>query len=327
MNVLVTGGGGFIGRNLVAALVAQGHTVRSLARSNYPHLTERGVEQVQGDVTDDASCAKAVAGIEAVFHVAARASMSVRLDPFLKTNFEGTKRLLDAAKRSGVKRFVYTSTPSVVFSRDGHRGANEEAPLVQDAFSPYAFSKARAEEAVMAANSDTFRTVALRPHLVWGPGDTQLTAKLVERARAGKLKLVGDGTEKVDTTYIDNCVDAHVSAERALANGRGAGRAYFISNDEPITVKEFIDAVLRAHKLTPAYGFLSPSLAVAIGAVFETAYKLAGSDAEPMITRFIAVNLSTPHWFDLSAAKTQLGYQPRVSNAQGFERLSASLSA
>lgn len=327
MNLLVTGGGGFIGRNLVAALVAQGHRVRTLARSHHPVLEQPGVEPIRGDVTDAASCARAVQGVESVFHVAARASMSVRLEPFIQTNLEGTRKLVDAAKQAGVKRFVYTSTPSVVFSREGHTGAAESAPLVQDQLSPYAWSKARAEEVVRAANSETFKTVALRPHLVWGPGDTQLTAKLVARAKAGKLKLVGDGSAKVDTTYIDNCVDAHLAAERALAEGRAAGQAFFISNDEPVTIRTFVDEVLRAHGLEPQYGTVSAKVAVALGAVFETAYRWAGSDKEPPLTRFIAINLATPHWFDLSAARRELSYRPRVSLAQGFQRLAASLQS
>jgi 2-alkyl-3-oxoalkanoate reductase len=325
MSVLVTGGGGFIGSNLVAALRAQQVQVRSLARSEHTVLSTLGVEQMRGDVTDPTACDRALVGVDVVFHVAARASMSVRLEPFLKTNLEGTRTLLQAAQRSGVKRFVYTSTPSVVFSKRGHEGASESAPLVQDTFSPYAYSKARAEELVLGANRGSFRTVALRPHLVWGPGDTQLTARLVARAKAGKLKLVGDGSAQVDTTYIDNCVDAHLAAERALQDGRGQGKAFFISNDEPVTIRAFVDAVLRAHSLEPRYGFLSPSVAVAVGAVFETAYRLVGSDAEPLLTRFIAVNLSTPHWFDLSAAKTELSYRPQVTLAQGFERLAASV--
>lgn len=218
-----------------------------LARGEYPALAAKGVTLVRGDVTDVHACLKACEGAEAVFHVAALASVSVRLEPYVRTNIDGTRTLLGAAKAAGVRRFVYTSTPSVVFSPTGHVGSNEAEPLTTQTMSPYAFTKARAEEHVLAANEPAFRTLALRPHLVWGPGDTQLTAKLVERAQRGRLRLVGDGHEKVDTTYIGNCVDAHLLAERALEQGRGVGKAYFISNGEPLAVRDFVDKVLDAY--------------------------------------------------------------------------------
>lgn len=321
MKVLVTGGGGFIGRNLVESMLAQSQEVVVLARGAYPGLEARGVKLVRGDLTSAAACAMACAGCEVVFHVAALADVGVRLEPFQRTNIDGTRSVLTAARAAGVRRFVLTSSPSVVFSRQGHEGVDERAPLVQETISPYAYTKARAEEIVLAADGDDFRTIALRPHIVWGPGDTQLTARVVERARAGRLKLVGDGRARVDTTYIANCVDAHVLAERALAAGRGRGKAYFISNDEPLEVREFIAGVLEAHGLSPRVGRVPLWLACPLGAGLEVMHRVLRSDAAPLMTRFLAYSLATPHWFDLTAAKRDLGYRPRVSVAEGLEQL------
>jgi nucleoside-diphosphate-sugar epimerase len=322
---LVTGGGGFIGSHLVERLRARGDEVTILARGHYPALEARGVRAIRGDVTDPEVTRRACEGADVIFHVAAKASVGVDLAAYAHTNVEGTRTMLASAQAVGVTRFVHTSTPSVVFSEAGHVGADERAPLTTSMLSPYAYTKARAEELVRAAATPTFRTVALRPHLVWGPRDPQLTARLVDRARRGKLALVGDGTALVDTTFVDNAVDAHLLAGDALArpDAPANGQAYFISNGEPRAVEAIVGDIVAACGAPRPTRHVPLAVAYGLGALIELVFRLIRSEREPPMSRFLAINLATPHWFDLSAARRDLGYAPRVSVAEGLERLAA----
>jgi nucleoside-diphosphate-sugar epimerase len=252
MRVLVTGGGGFLGGALVERLVACGEEVRSLQRRDSVRLQQLGVEQVLGDVADAQVVELATAGCEVVFHAAARVEMWGSFEPFYRTNVVGTENVIAAARRARVGRLVFTSSPSVVHGRAGLAGADESTPYPDRFEAAYPQTKAMAEMAVLAANGPELATVALRPHLVWGPGDTNLVARLVERARAGRLRLVGSGASLVDTTYIDNAVDAHLlAAERLAPRAPCAGRTYFIANDEPRPVGEVVSAMLGAAGLPP----------------------------------------------------------------------------
>ena len=239
MKALVTGGGGFLGGGVVDALLARGDDVTSLARGDYPALRERGVTTVRGDLTDPAACAQALTGVDVVFHVAAKAGYWGADAAFRHSNVEGTRVLLDACRTAGVGKFVFTSTPSVVHTGGDIHGGDESLPYATHFDSAYPETKAEAERLVLAADGPDLATVALRPHLVWGPGDTQLVPRILARARAGRLRFVGDGSAVIDTTYVDDAVRAHLDAADHLAPGAAcAGRPYFITSGDPRPVRE-----------------------------------------------------------------------------------------
>lgn len=321
MRALVTGGGGFLGRALVRRLVERGDSVRSLARGEYPALAALGVEVMRGDVTDAAAVARAASGVDVVFHVAAKAGVGGRFADYVHSNLRGTEVVVAACQQAGVPRLVYTSTPSVVFDPRGHEGADESTPRTTTKISAYAWTKARAEEHVLAAHGPALATCALRPHLIWGPEDTQLTARILARARAGRLRLVAGGRSRVDTIYIDNAVDAHLDAAEALARGTAGGKAYFLSNDDPRPIADIMGAMLAAGGLPKVTRSIPLGAAYAVGAVLELAFAVLRRQDEPLMTRFVALQLGTPHWFDISAAKRDLGFVPRVSIDEGMARL------
>jgi nucleoside-diphosphate-sugar epimerase len=327
MHVLVTGGGGFLGSYIVEALLARGDRVRSFSRGSYPQLEAAGVQVVHGDLRDSAALASACEGIECVFHTAALPGIGMDRDAYVAVNRTGTELLLSNARQCGVQRFVYTSSPSVVFAGRDQSGVDESTPYdfgwmeVNRAY--YSIAKAEAEQATLAANSDTFRTCALRPHLIWGPRDTHLIPRLLARARSGRLRRVGNSANLVDVTYVENAAAAHLQAADALASGTAtpAGKAYFISQGEPVNCWKWIDEVLTLADLPPITKSISSQTALRIGGALETLYRLLGLRSEPPMTRFLASQLSTSHWFDISAARRDFGYEPRVSTAEGMRRL------
>ncbi len=322
VKALVTGGGGFLGGAIVRRLVERGWMVRTLQRGQYPALDDLGVEQIRGDIADQAAVDRAVAGCDLVFHVAAKVKMWGRYDDFQRINVDGTGNVLAAMDRHGVSRLVYTSTPSVVHGGQSIEGADETAPYPTTFDSPYPESKAAAERAVLAANGPRLATVALRPHLIWGPGDTNLVPQVVARARAGRLRFVGGGDNLVDTVYIDNAVDAHLlAADRLKPGAPCAGRPYFITNGEPRPLKEVINGILAAAGLPPENRSLPLAVALAAGSLLEAVHRVLPGDHDPVMTRFIARNLATAHWYDISAARRDLGYEPRVSMDEGLRRL------
>ncbi|MBL9201727.1 MAG: NAD-dependent epimerase/dehydratase family protein, partial [Opitutaceae bacterium] len=231
-SVLVTGGTGFLGRRLVERLLAEGRAVTVLGRTPAPDLEKRGVRFIRASLDDAPAVMAACAGIGTLFHTAAKVGVWGRYDDFFRTNVLGTRALLEGARRHGVRTFVHTSTPSVVYNGQSLANADESLPLTTACPSPYPLTKAIAEREVLAANSTALRTVALRPHLIWGVGDPHLVPRVLARARAGRLRIVGDGRNVVDMVHVDNAVDAHLAAERAVAveNAPAAGRAYFITN-------------------------------------------------------------------------------------------------
>jgi nucleoside-diphosphate-sugar epimerase len=325
MKALVTGGGGFLGGAVVRLLRQRGRDVRSFTRSAYPWLDELGVEQVLGDLADPAAVAKAVGGVDVVYHVAARAGIWGRYADFFATNVTGTEHLLAAMKAAGVRKLVYTSTPSVVHGGGDLEGADESVPYPKHYDAPYPETKAVAERAVLAANGPGLATVSLRPHLIWGPGDPHLIPRIVARARAGKLRRIGRRPVKVDVTYIDNAAEAHVlAADRLDVGSAAAGKAYFVSNGEPVDLWGFIDRVLAAAGAPPVTKTVSPWKARLAGRVLEWAYRILPLSGEPAMTRFVAGQLSTSHWYDITAAKRDLGYEPRVTVEEGLNRLAES---
>jgi nucleoside-diphosphate-sugar epimerase len=324
MRALVTGGGGFLGGAIVRRLAGEGISVRTLQRGTYDELARLGVEQVTGDIADAEVVDRAVAGCDLVFHVAAKVEMWGAYEPFYRANVRGTENVIAALRRHSVRRLVFTSSPSVVHGREDLAGVDESVPYPDRFEAAYPQTKAMAEMAVLAANDRELATVALRPHLIWGPGDTNLVPQLVARARAGQLRFVGDGSNLVDTTYIDNVVDAHMlAAERLGPGARCAGRAYFVSNGEPRPLKDIVNGILAAAGLAPETRTVPVRAALAAGLVFEILHRLRANPGGPRMTRFIARNLATAHWYDISAARRDLDYEPRVGIDEGLRRLAA----
>ena len=326
MKVLVTGGGGFLGGALCRALRERGDEVSSFQRTFSPALADLGVQQVLGDLADAQAVERALAGHEAVLHNAAKAGAWGSYDSYYRANVLGSQHVLDACRAHGISRLVYTSTPSVTHSgRTPVEGGTEaNTPYGKNFKAPYPLTKTIAEQAVLAANDAQLATVALRPRLIWGPGDTQLLPRLVDRARAGRLRFIGDGSNRMDTTYIGNAADAHLLALDALGPGAAcAGRAYFLSNGEPLPSREIVNALLQAAGVPRVDKCLPFPIAYAAGAMLEFGWHLFRLDGEPPITRFLAEQLSTAHWYDISAAQRDFGYRPRVSIAEGLARTAA----
>jgi nucleoside-diphosphate-sugar epimerase len=335
--VLVTGGTGFLGRRLVERLLGDGRGVTIFGRTPAPNLEKRGVRFVRASLEDSAAVRAACEGIETVFHVAAKVGVWGRYEDFFRINVLGTRAVLEGCRTHGVKHLVYTSTPSVVYNGRDLAGVDESLPLTNACPSPYPVTKAIAERDVLAANGAGLRTVALRPHLIWGVGDPHLVPRVLARARAGRLRIIGTGRNRVDLVHVENAVDAHLLAERALASGhsaeepgsegaqRAAGRAFFITNGEPVGLWEWINELLRAVGERPVTQRVSLRFASAAGAACELAWRALPLRGEPPMTRFVAAELAKDHWFDITAARRDLGYSPRVSMAQGMTELITSL--
>lgn len=322
MRTLVTGGGGFLGGAIVRRLVSSRDNVRTLQRGHYPDLDALGVECIRGDIADPEIVDLAVAGCDRVFHVAAKVEMWGPREPFRLANVVGTENLLQSMRRHGVGKLVFTSSPSVVHGGDNIEGATESLPYPDHFEAAYPETKAKAERLVLAANSPELSTVALRPHLIWGPDDTTLVAIIVNRARAGQLRLVGDGSNLIDTVYIDNAVDAHLlAAERLGPDSACAGRAYFITNDDPRPIREIINGFVSAAGLAPVEKTISVGMAVTAGRFFEALHRVFPSPTGPRMTPFLARHLSTAHWYDITAAKRDLGYEAAVGIDEGMVRL------
>ena len=320
---LVTGGTGFLGRRLVERLLSQGRTVTVLARRPAPDLAARGVTFVRAPLEDAAAVQAACEGIGTVFHVAAKVGVWGRPRDFYRANVLGTRAVIEGCLRHGVARLVHTSTPSVVYNGGGISGGDESLPLTTRCPSPYPLTKAAAEREVLAANSPSLRTVALRPHLITGSGDPHLVPRLVAAARAGSLWVIGRGKNRVDITHVENVVDAHLQAEAALEAGRASGRAYFITNGEPVILWDWINCLLAALGEKPVTKHISLATANAAARACEIVWRILPLRSEPPLTRFIAAELAKDHWFDISAARRDLGYSPRIS----MDELTAEISA
>lgn len=328
MKVLVTGGGGFLGGAIIDQLLARGIEVRSISRGAYPALEAKGVDCIQADLSNADAVTAATAGCDAVIHTAAKAGVWGDYQDYFNANIVGTRNVILACKAHAVPKLVYTSTPSVTFAGTDEDGVDESMPYAEHFLCHYAATKAQAERDVLAANGGTLCTVALRPHLIWGPGDHHLVPRIIARAKAEKLKLVGNGKNRVDATYIDNAAEAHLCALDVLEpDASCAGKAYYISNDEPIAMGLLLNQILEAGGHPPVTRTVPPALAYAIGAILEKAYTLLRKQDEPIMTRFVARQLATAHWFNISSAKRDLGYRPSVKMADGMERLAAWLQA
>ncbi|MDR0867202.1 MAG: NAD-dependent epimerase/dehydratase family protein [Planctomycetota bacterium] len=321
--VLITGGGGFLGRHLIAKLRARpDYQIRAFGRRAYPDLTALGVETVVGDLADAAALTAAVRGVDAVFHVAAKVGVVGRYGEYYQTNVGGTRNLLAACRAAGVKKLVYTSTPSVVFGNANLRNGDEKLPYARRCLTVYAQTKIEAEKLVLAANDDIL-TCALRPHLIWGPGDTNLIPHLIAKAQTGRLAQIGNGKNLISVSYVENTADAHLAALDALGvNPAVAGSAYFINEPEPVNCWDFIRRVLRALNLPEITFKLPYRAAYALGALMEVGEFLFPA-WEPPMTRFLALQLAKDHCFSIARARRDLGWEPRVGIDEGIRRLTA----
>ena len=326
-HVFVTGAGGFLGKAICKMLRSVDIKVTGFARGNYPELEQMGVVMHQGDICDFYTLKNSMKGCDLVFHVASKAGVWGSKNDYYQPNVDGAANIIQACKALAIKHIVYTSTPSVTFAGVDEEGIDEAQPYADKFLNYYAESKTVAEKMMLSANSQELKTVALRPHLIWGPEDPHLVPRVIERAKAGRLKLLGKTDKLVDTIYVDNAAYAHILAALKLSEAHSvcAGKAYFISNDQPITMANMLNNILACDDLPPVKKRVPVAVAYAVGTLLEWLYSALGKKQEPMMTRFVARQLSTSHYFNIDAAKNDLGYQPIISIEQGMERLKTSL--
>jgi nucleoside-diphosphate-sugar epimerase len=326
--VFLTGAGGFLGKALCQFLRSADINVVGFARGDYPELSALGVTMVKGDISDQQTLFDAMANCDVVFHVASKAGVWGNKESYFKPNVEGTDNIINACIAHNITRLIYTSTPSVTFCGKDEINIDESRPYATQFLNFYGLSKAVAEQHILESNSDSLKTVALRPHLIWGPGDRHLVPRVLARAKANKLKLVGKIDKLVDTIYIDNAVYAHLLAAVELNNPapKCAGKAYFLSNDEPIFMADMLNKILACQNLPAVTKRVPATLAYAVGTLLEWAYLALRKKDEPIMTRFVAKQLSTAHYFNINAAKQDFNYAPLINIEQGMQRLKASLN-
>ena len=320
-DILVTGGGGFLGRHIVNLLLERGDKVSVLNRSKYLDLEERGVTCFTGDLRNLDDVSNAIKGKEIVYHVAAKAGVWGSEEDYYGINVIGTENVLTSCKNAGVKKLIYTSSPSVAFGTETIENGDESLPYPEFYLTSYPKTKAIAERKVLAANSDALLTCALRPHLIWGPGDNHLVPRIIEAASSGKLMQVGEGKNLVDVTYVENGALAHIQAEEKLDIGSPVcGQAYFIGDAKPVNLWEWVNELLKKAEVKPIKKTISYNKAKKIGAVMEFFYKLFRLKGEPRMTRFVAAQLAKSHYFSHEKAFNHFGFDPRISNEEGLKR-------
>lgn len=319
MRALVTGGGGFLGRRIVELLVATGHEVSFLSRRKYPEVEACGATGLQVDLADADAVREAVRGVDIVFHVAAKAEPWGPYEDFYRINVTGTENLLAAMRAEGVRRLVYTSTPSVVSLMGDTENGAQDLPYSEEYPSAYGETKALAERFVLGANGPDLATVALRPHLIIGPREDKMVPRILERAGAGRLPIIGDGSNKVDITFVDNAAWAHLDAMQALSDHTApcAGKAYFISNDEPVAMWAWLDDFVQACGAPPLSRRVSYTLAWRLASLVEWVWRTFGIRREPRLTRMQVTGMGRSHWYDMGPAKRDLGYRIRVPLDEG----------
>jgi nucleoside-diphosphate-sugar epimerase len=330
MKALVTGGGGFVGSRLVELLSARGDAVTFLARSRYPRVEALdGVRGLQVDLRDAAAVAEACIGQDVVFHLAALAAPWGRREDFYEINVEGTRHVIDGCRAAGVPKLVYCSTPSVIGYLEDVEHGGPDIPYATHFVSLYQETKAKAEQMTLAANGDGLATVALRPHVVIGPGEKNMIPRLVQKARAGRLPQIGDGSALVDLTVVDNAAWAHIDAAAALTSPEAvcAGKAYFITNGEPVRTWDWIRDLLNQMDLPGPSRILSFSRALRAAKIVEFVWRLFRLRGEPPITQLQVVGMGKTHTFDIGPAQRDLGYSVRVSVAEATAQIVASVRA
>ena len=329
MRALVTGANGFLGSYLVRHLLELNYEVTAMTRRRDEGLANLDVEMAHGDVRDFDSVLSACTGQDIVFHTAGISGIWGPWKKYYTTNTVGTRNVVDACVQSSVRRLIYTSSPSVTFNGQHQTNIDESAPYPKRWLCHYPHSKALAEQNVLNANDEfDLLTCALRPHLIWGPGDRHLIPRLIDRARKKQLRRVGDGANLIDTIYVENAAEAHVQAAEALVDDSPlCGNAYFISQDDPVNCWEWINEILQMAGVPRVRQSISFRWAYRLGYALESIHELMNKDSEPRMTRFLAAQLAKNHYFDISRAKRDFGYSPRVGNAAGMLRMQESLHA
>lgn len=318
---LVTGGGGFLGAALCRALIKNSCSVVALCRGDYPELRASGVKIIRHDLRNPIGSELKEFGLfDGVFHTASKVEMWGPYQSFFETNVIGTRNIINFCLANGIKNLVYTSSPSVIADGKHTSGIDESYPYPKSHMAPYPATKAIAEREILAANSENLFTVSLRPHLIWGPGDRHLVPTIISRAKSGRLIQVGDGNNLVDTSFIEDCVAAHLLAMKALAsNPQVRGRAYFVSQGEPVKLWDWINQILALNSLPPVQKSIPAGLAKFLGKLCELVVSLIPGNREPFITQFLASQMSSDHYFNISAAKKDLGYKPQYSIEQALK--------
>jgi len=329
VKALVTGAGGFLGLYIVEKLLARGDSVRAIARQRYPELDRADVQAVQGDLRDAQTAADACQGVDVVFHAAGVAGIWGSWQHYYGSNTLATGNVIAGCLQHGVRKLVHTSSPSVTFDGGDQMGVDESIPYPQRWLCHYPHTKALAEQQVLGANGrDGLSTCSLRPHLIWGPRDRHLIPRLLQRAAKSQLRRVGGGTNLIDMVYVENAAQAHLQAADALEPGSPVGgRAYFISQGEPINCWQWISEILAMAKLPPVTKSISFSAAWRIGLILETAYRVCRLTGEPRMTRFLAAQLAKHHYFDIRRARSDFDYSPQISTTEGMQRLAGELAS
>ncbi|MGC9349513.1 MAG: NAD-dependent epimerase/dehydratase family protein [Anaerolineae bacterium] len=325
-HALVTGGGGFLGRYIVEQLLDRGDRVTVFCRGNYPALQRLGALLIRGDISDLHAITKACAGIDVVYHVAAKTGVWGPRSEFYAVNVTGTENVIEACRAQGVAKLVYTSSPSVIFDGTDQCGVDESHPYPSRYENAYPETKALGEQRVLAANGHDLLTVSLRPHLVFGPRDNHLLPALIERARKGLVPQVGDGKNRVDLTYVEDAAAAHLLAADAMVPGSaaagepGAGAVYFISQGEPVTLWPWVRDLLAQLDLPPIRVRIPQWAARAAGTALAALYRGLKLKGEPPLTPFLASELAQSHYYDISRARRDLGYRPAYTMAEATRR-------
>ncbi len=322
MKVLVTGAGGFLGTHIAKKLIEAGHRVVNLSRSSYKHLDEMGVTSFKGDLQNKKSIEPALEGVDAVIHTASKVAMWGKWEDFQNINIVGTKNLVELCREKGIDKIVYTSSPSVVFGDESLEGVDETIGYPKDSYSMYAKSKALAEKWILEQADTDLKVISLRPHLIYGPGDQNLFPRLIDAAKKGRLKQVGDGKNKVDVIYVENAAMAHLNAlDKLKSNPEISGRAYFLGQESPVVLWDFINKILDMADAPRPKKKISFNKAFKIGSVIEKGLKLIGIyNVHPPMTRFVALQLSKSHWFDHSNATRDLDFRPKISIEEGLKK-------
>ena len=328
MKALVTGGGGFLGHTIVEQLLRRGAEVRILARHAYPALHALGVHCIQGDIQNKEDSARACRDIDVIFHTAAKVGAFGRYRDFYNANVIGTQNILESCQKLGISKLVFTSSSSVCYAGEDQINVDESVDYPKTFLSPYSHTKALAEQLVLNANGKNgLFTVSLRPHLIWGPGDPTLLPRVIEQAKKGRLRIVGNGKNLTDISYVENVAQAHLLAADAFPSSRVCGRAYYITQGKPVVLWEWVNLILKRAGIAPLTKHISAQTVYRIGALLETFYTALHLPWEPPMTRMVARQLATTHTYNISRAREDFGYHPQISTEEGLNRFFAYFNA
>ena len=321
MKVLVTGGSGFLGKALCLKIHQLGHSVSYLSRSEAPELSALSIKWFKGDISNLSIVIDATKEQSTVFHTAALAGYWGKKEDFYSTNVKGTENVINGCLKNNVPFLIYTSSPSIVFNGSDLENIDETFSYPKKQLCLYSETKCIAEKIVLANNKNGLKTISLRPHLIWGPGDNHLLPRIIKKARKKEMKIVGNGKNKVDLIYIDNAVHGHILAWQGLINLMPCdGKAYFISDDEPIELWSWLNSLLQKLELPEITKSISFQKAYWLGAIIEQIYSLLNINREPPMTRFVAVSLATHHYFNMKKAKTDFNYHTIVKEDEALEK-------